>query len=260
MENINQNPINRRILPSDPSFIFDLIARGTNFSLLRFADGERLLIEGLGIPESSQAFRMDGWNSKGGNTKLGVDLARTLLYRNSNVIHAIACPCCSFPDFKYFAFKGDSRIPITHSNIFINGYYKKFQNFISQLQSPINLVANCKANLHALPFGAKQILQVPSDCVTEWERWSKDFMLAAEAMAIGAINEIFFIAAGPMSEPIIVAMAKANPDNIYLDIGSALDEYLFGKKTRPYMFDSHPLSRRFCDINEVISGKNRGHT
>ena len=53
-------------------------------------------------------------------------------------------------------------------------------------------------------------------------------------------NELFFISCGPISEIIIHKLYESNPNNTYVDVGSSIDEFVHGYKTRPYM---DPTSR-----------------
>jgi hypothetical protein len=250
--NSETNVISRRALPSDPRFLFELIDRGTNFSLLRFADGERSLIEGREIPKNTQAFRVDNWSSPSGVSKLGSDLRSSLKFYHPRLIHAISCPCCSISDFAFFAQYGDPRVPVTHSNVFINAYYTDFLRYFEAFKRPINLVLNFAADVYRLPFQVKQLCFVPTDCVNYWELKSSELLQNSRSMARGALDELFLIAAGPMSEPLIVEMIKENENNCYVDVGSALDEFFFGRKTRPYMQPGHPLAKLRCSISKDL--------
>jgi Asp-tRNA(Asn)/Glu-tRNA(Gln) amidotransferase A subunit family amidase len=56
-------------------------------------------------------------------------------------------------------------------------------------------------------------------------------------------NQLFFISCGPISEIIIDVLYKANPNNTYIDVGSSIDEFVHGYKTRPYMYNTSPYSK-----------------
>jgi hypothetical protein len=250
----------RRLLPSDPAFLFEKIRAGESFSLMRFADGERSLMEGQEVSIDSQAFKVDRWSSPPKKTRLGFDLTTSISFYKPGLIHAISCPCCSQSDFNYLFLRGGANIPFTHSNIFINGYYTEFKLFVSSISKPINLIVNRNSNLSGLPFLVKQALFVPSDCVNEWEFNSENLVRASRKLAMGALQEIFLIAAGPMSEVFIREMLLVNSENTYIDVGSALDELLFLKKTRPFMDENHPFSRLRCNIQEGLRAKDSRNT
>ena len=49
-----------------------------------------------------------------------------------------------------------------------------------------------------------------------------------------------------MSEVIIDYLWSINPSNQYIDVGSAIDEYIHGRKTRPYMYEQSEFYSREC--------------
>ena len=56
-------------------------------------------------------------------------------------------------------------------------------------------------------------------------------------------NQTFFVSAGPVSEILIHRMYVANPNNQYVDVGSSIDEFTHGYKTRPYMDSNSQYSK-----------------
>ena len=54
------------------------------------------------------------------------------------------------------------------------------------------------------------------------------------------------LAVGPMANALVLAGWEANPLNLYVDVGSALDEVLKGERTRPYMDPASHYARHRC--------------
>jgi len=63
-------------------------------------------------------------------------------------------------------------------------------------------------------------------------------------------DELFFFAAGPISEIMIDVLYKTNPNNQYIDVGSSIDEFVHGKKTRPYMQSGTNYSKLVSNFSE----------
>ena len=73
------------------------------------------------------------------------------------------------------------------------------------------------------------------DCVHYWEYAHADEKARAVELARRYERTLFLVAAGPMANVLIHTMFGVNPTNRYLDVGSALDELVHGRRTRPYM-------------------------
>ena len=99
----------------------------------------------------------------------------------------------------------------------------------------------------APPPWARAVVGLPGDGVRWWERegaragaW---FAALARAHAAG---QLFLLAVGPMANALVLAGWEANPLNLYVDVGSALDEVLKGERTRPYMDPASGYARHRC--------------
>ena len=64
-------------------------------------------------------------------------------------------------------------------------------------------------------------------------------------------DTLFFISAGPLSEVLIDELYSENPNNRYIDVGSAIDEYVHGKVTRPYMLSGTMYNKEIVEWSTI---------
>ncbi|MGE3277500.1 MAG: glycosyltransferase family 2 protein [Vicinamibacterales bacterium] len=212
------------------------IERGTPTAMARYADGEQILMEGGVIPPSSQVGIEDGWYWDGGMTRLGRDLLATLEHQEPEYFYAIPGHNDLAGAHFYTSRLRTAPAQVTFSTLFINRNYQAFRARLERLGEGVVLFGS----KHGVgrPLGSLRLLEyVPmeDDCVRYWEKAHAQETARAEALARRYERTLFFIAAGPMSKPLIHAMFRANPGNRYIDVGSAMDELIRGRKTRPYM-------------------------
>ena len=86
-----------------------------------------------------------------------------------------------------------------------------------------------------MPFHVDVFCPFPDDCVNWWEEGGDDFIETLQKYVATSSNETFFLSIGPAAEVAIHEMYKANPNNQYIDVGSAIDEWFYTTQTRPYM-------------------------
>ena len=232
--------------------IYNLLRSNKNFSLVRFADGERLFIEG------KKGAGIDGWSSPSRVTKLGQELLASLhLAVDEKCLIGISDDI-NDPLAKLFysniLFRADSN-NITMSNIFVNGTYDFFLNKIcKELQeksSKIILICNKKARLTNIEkfFPGSKVYFGPSHPSEFWEHNSQKWKNFLLSIINREKDSIFLFALGPISSISIPFMANNNSLNTYIDIGSALDPLLYGKNTRPYHDTRSPDRKQLVHID-----------
>ena len=222
----------------DFDFFWDKIERSENFTFTRYADGEVMLMNGVSVKEGTQAFNVDRWSAPSGVTKVGKELLESLNHTENNYFYAISSKTDNIGDYIYLRNNiKQSEDNITFVNLWINANYQKSIENYKALNRPVTLVCNYKAKKDNFPFNVSKIIPFPDNCVEFWETSGNSFV----EMLINEIgekqNELFFISCGPVSEIIIHKLYTNNPNNTYIDVGSSIDEFVHGQKTRPYMND-----------------------
>lgn len=217
------------------------IENGENFAFMRNADGERSIMIGEAV--SAQE---GNWKSPNYISKLGKDIYSSLMLNEENVYYALSCPCCDSPAYYWYL----SRIKtknVTFANLWINANYSKFKEKFPTLKRDAILIANFRAKNHKI--GNLNILkhyEIDDDCISFWEKQAPQ-MIENIKQEFGNRNDLLYVvSAGPMSGPIIYELYKNNPNNCYVDFGSAIDIYYRENISRPYMTKGNIYAERNC--------------
>ena len=224
--------------------IWQRVKNEENFALIRNGDGERGLI--LGRPFSAQ----EGWKSPNKQTLLGKAIKDSNSIIDPNYIIGISCPCCDIDAYHWYLQNIPSR-NLTFANLWVNSNYQRFISDFSELNRDAIIIANHRAqgkkigNLNILKY-----YSVSDDCVSFWENEAGTLINKVVADFGDQKNLLFVVSAGPMSGPIIAALFKHNPNNCYLDCGSAIDAFYYEKQTRPYMDPSTVYAQRKCWMHD----------
>jgi hypothetical protein len=221
----------------DFNFFWKKINSGENFSFVRFADGEVMLMNGLTVNETTQAYLWDKWYSKGGETKLGIDLKDCLSVNDQNFYFAISSKTDNIDDYNFLYNNIENKNKLTFANLWINSNYKNTITNIKNLSRDVILICNENCNIQNIPFKVIEFIPFPDDCVNFWEKNKNYFNEKIQKISTKYNNKLFIVCCGPTSAVIIKNMFNNNKNNTYVDFGSSLDVFIHGKKTRPYMED-----------------------
>lgn len=220
---------------------WDKIESKENFALMRSGDGEYAIMTGRRVKAR------EGWESPLGTiSKLGYDLYESHQLLDSQVFYGISCPDCDREAYYWYSSNIPSRNR-TFANLWVNSNYIEFKQRFANLQRDAVLIANYRAQGHAL--GRLSLVQsyfISDDCFSFWEN---DALLMLEQIKrdVGSRNNLLYvISAGPMSGPIIAELYKHNPHNCYIDFGSSIDSFYREKVTRPYMDINNKYAQRNC--------------
>ena len=216
---------------TDFEYYTNLIKSDTNFAYARYADGEVALMKGSQIGQNSQAYQIDKWSSPIGLSIVGERLLESLQHTEDNYHYAISAHSDSIDDYTFLS----ERIQnpnITFANLWINSNYQKMYNFYNTLDKSVYVICNHKAKKENFPFKVN-VSQIQ--------------------------NQTILVSAGPISEILIHYMFSANPNNQYIDVGSSIDEFTHGYKTRPYMNPSSRLASILDQINQITNLLNLVH-
>ncbi len=234
---------------TDFEYYTNLIKSDTNFAYARYADGEVGLMKGSGIGHNSQAFAVDRWSSPTGLTKVGKELLESLKHEEPNYHYAISAQSDSISDYTFLTERINNPNK-TFANLWINANYQKMFNFYKTLDKSVYLICNHRAKKENFPFKVNEIFPFPDDCISYWNEYGEDYIVELLEYVNQLENQTFFVSAGPVSEILIHQMYKSNPNNQYIDVGSSIDEFTHGRKTRPYMDSNSQYSKEISYFYE----------
>jgi hypothetical protein len=219
----------------DFDFFINLILSDQNFAYARYADGEVALMKGRGVGQGSQAYHVDNWSAPDKLTEIGMELLESLAHMEDNYYYAISSNTDFVDDYEFLTDRIKVPSNITFANLWINANYQKMKVFYQNLNKEVFLICNEKASKDKFPFPIAEIFPFPNNCVQYWEEYGDDYINQLGNYVVQVFNRTFFISCGPISEIIIHKLYQMNPNNQYIDVGSSIDEFVHGYKTRPYM-------------------------
>jgi len=190
------------------------------FALARFGDGEKAILHN--IPCNRKGFKFDPEKDQ----KFRMNLIKALKLKMKDYFVGISRK----PElFSWYQNMVQSQS--LDAALFINENYLDFINKIVPLfqTRDIILVCNKKAKFENLPFKCEKIHYI-SDNAWKNDIWDNLFFDLVWALD----TKIVLVAGGPYSCTLIAELWKDLPYHLFIDIGSALDPYLYGKKTRKY--------------------------
>lgn len=240
----------RKSFKDDFNDAWKRIESGIPFAHARYADGEIALSVGRGIGRGSQATEVDNWQAPNKMTKLGLEIFESMGHTDPDYYYAISCDTSSTADKNYLLshIKQDRKY-ITFANLWINGNYNSFLDKIKSHKRPTIIIGNQNGENAKFPFEIENYLSFGNNCVETWETYSEDIKSTLNEGFGKLSGKTVFISVGPMSEAIIHHLWNLNPTNQYVDIGSALDEYVHGRKTRPYMITGTIYNTQICEMD-----------
>ena len=221
----------------DFKLFWDKINEGVNFSFVRYADGEVMLINESPIDKKTQAYESDRWFSDGGTTKLGVDLNECLSTNDPNFYFAISSKTDNISDYDFLYGRISNKENITFANLWINTNYKETISRIEKLNRGVVLICNENCKLDKIPFNVLEFVPFPDNCVNFWETNKDSFLEKLDSVSSMYNDTLFIVCCGPTSAVLIKQMFTNNKNNTYVDFGSSLDIFIHDKITRPYMVD-----------------------
>jgi hypothetical protein len=196
---------------------------GPPFAFVRFADGERAVCTGkpVDVPR-------DGWAYAGGPSTLADDLNRALRHAAPDYYLGVSDGCCDRPARDWYL--EQVRVPlsqVTFSNVFINANYRRFR----------------RLNLH----GAVVVGSGRADFRVPENLFAGGFDIDRLVEELVKVDRPILVAAGPASAVIIhkywLRAARKRP---IVDVGSALDEWTKGYRTRPYHYPGSRTAELVC--------------
>ncbi len=239
--------------------ITGFIQDGYNFAIVRYNDGERMIINEEEISKATQAFEMDRFWFDGGESELGKDLAWSLTgHFGEAFFYGLPNPERERQGLAWYLEHTEQHCAfITSCNIFIHANYDKTKSLLehviaSQLHR-IVLVANHESVDKFLSTLDESLrrgvphLKLPDNApYTYTGQHRLELIRNATLLARSHTGSLFLVSGGPMAKPLISHMWTANPLNQYVDFGSSMDEIFKGRSTRPYT-DPNSADAQYSD-------------
>ncbi len=226
------------------------LEKGENFSLVRFGDGEMIVINGKSIDLSKKCngeHKYTPDNTK--DEKHRKILEASLLFKNKDYFVGLPCRCC-VGDEHCDHLRSQSQqeeANLTWANIFVNSNYAAFLNStVPVFQSrTINTICHADANIQKLPFTTSKDFRVGGNAwVADYDRLLEEIKAYISTNDIE--NEVFIFCAGVLSNMLIYQLAKIYPNNTYIDLGSVFDAMVELGKTRKYLKGSRKQLKKVC--------------
>lgn len=213
-----------------------------SFAISRCADGEAQVLRNQTVGNK------DGWlYRKDRNLVFRADLRRSLTCRDDNFVYGISSRNVDEKNHMFLRrFIQQDLSCLTFSDIWVNANYdyfnKLFLETINRTKKDTIIITNPKAKIDVVRkhVRIKDLVPVRGNCVNYWEK-KREYVRGVLDLT-ASLNEraIFVVAAGPLSNIIIFEMWNVNRNNVYLDIGSALDPVIFHRASRNYHKPDHP--------------------
>lgn len=224
--------------------IKEKIMDGDPFSLTRFFDGEWYILSERFIDIREKCNGEWRYDPNDGRDNLHrTILIDSLRYQADNYYVGIMTDCPCLATFKHGGQKlmmDMAEQPLTNLTFASVFMYENYRRVMSELIPAMShyetiLIVNRQAKVGKIPLNTDKFLTVGTNA------WIDDYDIVIELKRLveGRYKEgyLFLICAGPLSNMIVHELHKTNPNNTYINFGSALDEYMFTEPTRWYQYD-----------------------
>lgn len=226
-------------------FFLNKLKNEEPFAIIRPNDGEYMILKGLHF------HTQDKWRFGGGTLSKDLFNSIQLASKLPDLFIGIPCYVCwNNGDTQWYIDTFNlTEKNLTYGNIVCNGNWWLFMDFFIKSKTPFYYIGP----------GTKQSdkLNIIDRChidelqVERWDSEKEIFMAVIETWVDKKIrsNEsiLFMFSAGPLSKILIPHLFQKYPNHQFIDCGSALDPFLKGNKTRPYLDKNHPYSKLICD-------------
>lgn len=221
-----------------------------NFALVRFGDGEMIVINGEAIDLSEKCNGEHKYTPNDEKDELCRNvLAESLVHQSNNYYVGLPCRCCVGDDHCDQLRTQSEQIEsnLTWANIFVNSNYPLFlENTLAILaKKSVNMICHDKADLTTLPFEINNDFRVGANAwVENYESMLEELLVYFENKT--PENEVFLFCAGVLSNMLIYQLNKRFPNNTYLDCGSVFDDMMGLGQTRKYLKGSKKRLNKVC--------------
>lgn len=233
--------------------LWEEIKTRDSLAFVRYADGEVMLLKGVPVYQDTQAFKVDGWNCQKEVPIFRNKLKDCLRHKEEYFYYGIPCNknaggCCQLRDYNNVRpfIQTDNRW-ITFANLLSNGNWAKTCNELTKLSKEVVLFTNENTIVSNIPCNVVGHFKIPRQ-VVYWYETNHEVITQQLQQFANITGKVFLFAAGPLSEILIDELYTLQPNNIYLDVGSTIDHWIYGRQTRPYMDPSTTYYRALCSF------------
>ena len=241
-----QGQIQSKFMMDDLLMIINKIKTKTSFGLIRPSDGEYKILQ------NETLTNCDNWTFKSGGI-LQKQLLEAVSTIDPNLFIGIPCNTCNKPwnctDKIYDDYINKYKVPLgqrTYANIFGNSNWKIFIEFIKSYKEKIHLITSgTSTSDKSIKF---EIFIIDKYLVNNWdEKWEEETKRLFDFIE-DKQNELILFSAGPISKVWIPMCMKKNPNNMYVDVGGAIDILTKGTTNRLYVDENHPFAKESCQF------------
>jgi len=220
------------------------------FSLVRFGDGEMMVINGEKIDLSQKCNGEHKYTPENKiDERFREILRESLVYQDKQYFVGLPCRCCVGDNNcdRLRNQSGQNEKQLTWANIFVNSNYPIFlAETVDGIKSnTVSIICHLNADISALPFNVCNDFRIGSNA------WVNDYDSLLEQIQsyikAGEIRgQVFVFCAGVLSNMVILQLTKIYPENTYIDVGSVFDDVLGLGKTRKYLKGSRKRLKKVC--------------
>jgi len=228
----------------------NMLKNKENFSLVRFGDGEMLVINGDAIDLSEKCNGEHKYTpGEASDEEFRQVLSESLTYQNKQYHVGLACRCCVGNEHcdNLRAESKQSESALTWANLFVNSNYPVFLNTTVEMFKgrTINVVCHKKADINKLKFAVNKDFRVGANA------WVKDYQSTLDEIEQyieqnKITDQVFLFCAGVLSNMLIYQLTKLHPENTYIDLGSVFDDQMGLGQTRKYLKGSKKRLKKTC--------------
>lgn len=224
----------------DLEYLKSLLDDRIPFSITRFGDGERFIMEGNPVGNGEFHFNND-------DSRLQQELIQSFQLDMDNYFVGVPCPCCQ-PKERCDWMKASTHLPdekLTWANMFVNGNFEYFNSdVVPSIASHDEIVFIGRGSPDKLPFTATKFFQTSVDAHKNSRHLLVDI---AQYIEQGSIeNGIFLISSGPFANILCAKLYSQYPNNTFIDIGSVFDTHQGLGVTRGYLNPNNSNSKKMC--------------
>jgi hypothetical protein len=224
----------------------DLIESFVPFAMLRLGDGE------YAIATNTTYVSGDDWTFDAAKSPyLHRDLTASLTY-NKGDLYYVGVPCTNWGHMIRWYLNNAKPLysHVTYAIVFINANFRIFtfwfERYVVSGSIPTIVIADDVAYDRADLTWPLEIYAFPHVSVQLYEKYREIWISDLVALAKRHENVLFAVMLGPVAKIFVHQMWMANPKNIYVDFGSALQKYVYGQNSRPYADRNSFYSTHMC--------------